>query len=1023
METTVSFGYWIRRQRKALDLTQQVLAERVGCSVAAIKKIEGDERRPSRQIAERLADVLDVPVGRREVFLEVARGVRPVDQLSLAHEQISHSLPSGTVTFLFTDIEGSTKLAQEHADELRALLARHREILNQTIATHHGFVFQIVGDSFSAAFDTALNALQAASEAQQVLQHEVWSPAPIKVRMGIHTGAAQLADDSSIEGPYSGYATLALTQRIMSAAHGGQILLSHATENLLRGQLPKDVSLLDLGEHKFKDIIQPVHVFQVIAPDLQNEFPALSAQDVLPNNLPMQLTSFIGREHELSEAKQFLSNTRLLTLTGPGGTGKTRLSLQIAQQVLPEFSHGVWLVELAPLTDPTLIPQTIVSVFSLREAPNTSLVDILTTYLRAKQLLLILDNCEHLIAACAKLSTDLLHVCPQIRILASSREALGISGETVYRVPSLSLPSPALAAREAIVDYESVQLFVERATAVQSHFVLQDSNASAIAQICHRLDGIPLALELAAARIAVFSPEEIASRLDDRFRLLTGGSRTALERHQTLRALIDWSYDLLSDEERILFRRLSVFTGGWTFEAAEAVCSDLDVLNLLTQLVNKSLVMADTETHTQGTRYRLPETIRQYARDKLLEAGESEQARDRHLDFFQHFAKMAEPKLRSAEQLEWLERVETEHDNLRTTLSWSLESGQSDHALELAGALGYFWELRGLGEGIKWLDEALALSEGEARGTDAEKGQRAKALYAAARLRYMLLLDTQASRKLVEESLRLWRERGDKWWMAVALEHLGFILGVEGDVQMRLARLEEGVTLAREVEDQWPLALCLVRLAPYLMRTDVAAARRIREEGAAVARNVGDKSILIQALGSLAGTYIIEGNFTTAASIAEEGLEAAREVGDFVHEMLSLLILVITSCLQGDLAKAKSYSFQALAFAEETGASQWLLLVIFAFGLVASFSGQLGLGVRLISTTETLLRQRSIKLGAIGITDIILKQVLEKAQAQLGPAAFEAAWAEGQQMTMEQALALATEDKDSQNPNGEVVKT
>src|SRR6266498_382845 len=407
METTISFGYWIRRQRKALDLTQQVLAERVGCSLAAIKKIESDERRPSRQIAERLADILGVAANQREIFLEVARGIRPVDQLLLTREPaISTSTPSQT-------------------------------------------------------------------------------------------------------------------------------------------------------------------------------------RESLPNNLPIQLTSFIGRERELSEAEQLLSNTRLLTLTGPGGTGKTRLALQIAQEVLPSFTNGVWLVELAPLAEPSLIPQTIASVFELREVPNTSIMDILANYLHAKQLLLILDNCEHLIKACAKLSADLLHVCPRLKIMLSSREALGISGETVYRVPSLSLPDPAQVTSAALMESAAVQLFLERALAVQSHFALQESNVSSVAQICQRLDGIPLALELAAARIAVFSTEEIAARLDDRFRLLTGGSRTALERHQTLRALIDWSYALLSDEERRLFRQLSVFAGSWTFEAAEAVCSDLDVLKLLTRLVNK----------------------------------------------------------------------------------------------------------------------------------------------------------------------------------------------------------------------------------------------------------------------------------------------------------------------------------------------------------------------------------------------------------------------------------------------------
>src|SRR6266542_2052059 len=394
METTSSFGYWIRRQRKALDLTQQVLAERVGCSLAAIKKIESDERRPSRQIAERMADILGVSDSQRELFLEVARGIRPVDQLLLAHKPASPALPSGTVTFLFTDIEGSTKLAQEYADELQSLLARHREILNQTISAQDGFVFQIVGDSFSAAFDTAMNALNAASEAQRLLQKEAWSPAPIKVRMGIHTGAAQLAEDASIEGPYAGYATLALTQRIMSAAHGGQILLSHATENLLRGHLPKDVSLLDLGEHKFKDILQPVRVFQVLAPELLKEFPALRALDVLPNNLPVQLTSVIGREHELSEIKQLLTTTHLLTLAGPGGTGKTRLSLQLGAEVLKDFLDGVWLVELAPLADPTLVTQTVAVTLGVREQPGRTLLDALMDYVRAKSMLLILDNCE-----------------------------------------------------------------------------------------------------------------------------------------------------------------------------------------------------------------------------------------------------------------------------------------------------------------------------------------------------------------------------------------------------------------------------------------------------------------------------------------------------------------------------------------------------------------------------------------------------------------------------------------------------
>src|SRR5215216_2463322 len=581
-------------------------------------------------------------------------------------------LPTGTVTFLFTDIEGSTKLSQEYADALPTLLAQHQKILKQAIEAHNGFVFQVVGDSFSAAFDTATNALKAASEAHRRLHNEEWSPAPIKVRIGIHTGAAQLADDASIEGPYSGYATLALTQRIMSAAYGGQILLSQITRDLVWEQLSSDITLLDMGEHRLKDLMHPIHLYQVAAADLLTNFPPLKTLESFPHNLPVQLTSFIGREQEMAETKQLISNARLLTLIGPGGTGKTRLALQIAGDLLPSFIDGVWVAELAPLADASLIPQTIAGIFGLRELPNMSLNNIVTDYLRAKELLLILDNCEHLIEACAQLSENLLRNCPQLKIIASSREALGITGEMVYRVPSLSLPDAAQVTCEALMESESVRLFMERATAAQAKFSLTDQNASSIAQICHRLDGIPLALELAAARVAIFSPEEIAARLGDRFKLLTGGSRTALPRQQTLRALIDWSYDLLSEEEQTLLRQLSVFADGWTFEAAEAVCPDLDVLNLLTQLVNKSLVMADERENS--TRYHLLETIRQYARDKLLEAGESEQVRNQHLDFFLKFAEEAEQYMNGPQEMEWRTLLDAEYDNLRTALEWGMEN-------------------------------------------------------------------------------------------------------------------------------------------------------------------------------------------------------------------------------------------------------------------------------------------------------------------------------------------------------------
>ncbi|MGE5264534.1 MAG: ATP-binding protein, partial [Acidobacteriota bacterium] len=576
-----------------------------------------------------------------------------------------NALPSGTVTFLFTDIEGSTALAQQYPDAVPALLARHQTLVREAVERHQGHVFQIIGDAICAAFRTAPDALNAAVEAQRALLRETWSPAAIRVRMGIHTGIAQAGTVDVITGGYSGYSTLARVQRVMATAHAEQILLSNTTAELLRGELPAGIAMRDLGEHRLKGILNPERLWQVIAPDLPQDFAPLQTLNAIPNNLPIQLTSFVGREKEIVQLKHQLTTTRLLTLTGSGGTGKTRLSLQVAAEVLDTFKDGVWFVELAPVADPALLPQTVAFALGVPEQPGRAILDLLIDHVRAKQLLLILDNCEHLIDACAKLVDKLLRAAPDLKIVTSSREDLGIAGETVHRVPSLSVFEPGQAPTlDAILHSECVRLFLERASAVQSSFQLTEKNAPSIAQICRRLDGIPLAVELAAARVKVFSPEQIASRLDNRFGLLTGGSRTALPRQQTLRALIDWSYDLLSEPEKTLLRRLAVFSSGWTFEAAEAVCAgegieQANVLDLLSHLVDKSLVVVE-ESDAEGARYRLLETIRQYARDKLLESGESVRVRDRHLAFYLEFAEHNEPNLFIPDEIEWLDRREPE---------------------------------------------------------------------------------------------------------------------------------------------------------------------------------------------------------------------------------------------------------------------------------------------------------------------------------------------------------------------------
>ena len=451
--------------------------------------------------------------------------------------------PSGTVTFLFTDIEGSTKLAQEHPQEMPELLARHNAILTQAIQAHEGYVYEIAGDSFCAVFSSAIDAVHAALDAQQHLQNEVWSPAPIKVRMGIHTGTVKVNDKNG----YTGYATLALAQRVMSAGHGGQVLLSGATRELVRDSLPEHAELVDLGERRLKDLLRPEHLYQLNALGLPSKFPPPNTLDVFPNNLPAHLTTFIGREKEIAEVKQELLEHRLVTLTGAGGTGKTRLSLQVAAELLDHFPHGIWFVELAALTDPELIPRAILSTIGISEQAGSRSIELLKEYLHEKNSLIILDNCEHLIEASARVTESLLNAAPDLKILASSREALGVKGELAYPVPSLSLPDLRnLPIAEQLSQYEAVRLFIDRAALLSPHFVVDRDNAPFIAQICHRLDGIPLAIELAAARVKVLTVEQISSRLDNRFRLLTGGARTALPRQQTLRALIDWSYDLLS---------------------------------------------------------------------------------------------------------------------------------------------------------------------------------------------------------------------------------------------------------------------------------------------------------------------------------------------------------------------------------------------------------------------------------------------------------------------------------------------
>ncbi|SRR5579884_626936 len=667
--------------------------------------------------------------------------------------------PTGTVTFLFTDIEGSTRLWEQHPEAMRSALARHDALLRQAIEGNNGLVFKTMGDAFCAAFHSATEGLAAALSAQRALVAEPWQEGlSLRVRMALHTGNAEERD-----GDYFGQ-PLNRVARLLAIGHGGQVLLSAATQTLVLSALPPEAALKDRGLHRLKDLQEPEHVFQLLAPQLPEEFAPLNSLNLHRHNLPVQLSSFIGREKQIVEVQALLARARLLTLTGSGGTGKSRLSLQVAADLVETYRDGVWLVELAAVSDAALVVQAVASVVNVREEPGKPLLQSLVEGLRGKQLLLVLDNCEHVLEAAASLAEGVLKQCPEVKILASSREGLGLSGEQTYRVPSLGLPPDPGQRRtvglEDVIGSESVRLFAERAALVRPDFTLTPGNAPTLARLCHRLDGIPLALELAAARVRALPVEQIEARLQDRFRLLTGGSRTALPRQQTLRALIDWSYDLLSETERTLLRRLSVFMGGWTLEAAEAICAgegieEWEVLDLLTSLVDKSLVVY--EGPEPSTRYRLLETIRQYARDRLYEAGDGALYRDRHRDWFLSLAEQAEPQLQGPEQALWLERLETEHDNLRAALEWSLAAdGSAEAGLRLVGALWRFWEMRGyLTEGRAHLADALSHAQ-----TQERTQERARALTGAGNLAWHQS-DYEAARTLHEQSLAIYQALGN----------------------------------------------------------------------------------------------------------------------------------------------------------------------------------------------------------------------------------------------------------------------
>jgi predicted ATPase/class 3 adenylate cyclase len=925
-------------------------------------------------------------------------------------------LPTGTVTFLFTDVEGSTRLWEMHAEAVRAALIRHDALVEETIPRCRGLVVRPrgEGDSRFAVFVKATDAVGAAAALQIAFYREPWTtPAPLRIRIAIHTGEADLR-----EGDYYGSAVNRCA-RLRSAAHGGQTLLSSATCDLVRDSLPAGVELLDLGEHRLKDLQRPEHIFQLAVEGLPSSFPPLDALDARPNNLPARQSSLVGREEELAAVQRLLlrEDAGLLTLTGPGGVGKTRLALQAAAELIEEFQDGAYFVDLTPVHDPDLVASAIAQVLGVRDAVGQPAIDSLKEYLRDKHMLLVLDNFEHLVRAAA-LVAQLLAASPGLRVLVTSRAALHVRGEQEFTVSPLQLPDSrhlplvqSASSLKALSENEAVALFVQRARLVKPDFELTAENAATVLRICERLDGLPLAIELAAARIRLLPPQAMMARLQERLKLLTGGARDLPLHQQTMRDTIAWSCELLSPEEQKLFNCISVFAGGCTLEAVEAVCDptgrfNLDPLDGIAALVDKSLLR---EGEIRGEpRFSILETIREFGMERLQAGGERQAIERQFVNYFLQVVPRAgwEWAYKEAEQKAWLERQDVEQNNLRAAVEWSLQN-DTEAALRFCDSLIWPWVLRGNpDEARMWVERALALPDA------ASKPGYASTMLASATLA-VFRSDFAVARPRLQQAIPLLDPNQDALMVGQAIGLLAMSISMQegpGDTLDSVVDLaRDRVASVRAAGNKLNLAPDLVGLSiAYFFQANYEEARRTLEEAVALHELPLGYAGPVRAWSLLGDIARIEGDYAGAEPLYEKSLALARAV-DARNEVPTILhSLGYVALARGDIAQARELFDGSLSLHQEPRDKGGIAEALAGFAALARANGRPERSVRLYGAVAAL--QAANKISMWPSERVEFERNTSALRAQLDEATWAKAWAEGSAMSMEQAVEYALQE-------------